>query len=252
MEKMSKEDYLKLVNEINMHNYYYHVLDQPIISDSEFDKLILRIRIIEADHQDWITEKSPTQRVGAVPVSKFDKVNHPNPILSLANAFNENDLISWRDRILKLDARVASTAYVIEPKIDGLTVVLHYQNGHFIQGATRGNGEIGEDVSSNIRTIKSIPLNIPVKPSRFKVPEELVIRGEVYISLSDFEKLNEGCQVYRAVYNALQGLQNQAVVIDGHTYYILSAREEVQGQDLVDADIPNYFRVLTFFEVMIR
>lgn len=192
MENMSKEDYLKLVNEINMHNYYYHVLDQPIISDSEFDKLILRIRNIEADHQDWITEESPTQRVGAVPVSKFDKVTHPNPILSLANAFNENDLISWRERILKLDARVASTSYVIEPKIDGLTVVLHYQNGHFIQGATRGNGEIGEDVSSNIRTIKSIPLNIPVKPSQFRVPEELVIRGEVYISLSDFEKLNEG------------------------------------------------------------
>lgn len=189
---MSKEDYLKLVNEINMHNYHYHVLDQPIISDAEFDKLILRIRKIEAEHQDWITEESPTQRVGAVPVSKFDKVSHPNPILSLANAFNENDVISWRDRILKLDSRVASTAFVIEPKIDGLTVVLHYQNGHFIQGATRGNGEIGEDVTSNIRTIRSIPMNIPVKSSNFTVPEELVIRGEVYISISDFEKLNEG------------------------------------------------------------
>lgn len=189
---MSKEDYLKLVNEINMHNYHYHVLDQPIISDAEFDKLILRIRKIEAEHQDWITEESPTQRVGAIPVSKFDKVSHPNPILSLANAFNENDVISWRDRILKLDSRVASTAFVIEPKIDGLTVVLHYQNGHFIQGATRGNGEIGENVTSNIRTIRSIPMNIPVKSSHFKVPEELVIRGEVYISISDFEKLNDG------------------------------------------------------------
>jgi DNA ligase (NAD+) len=192
MENLSKEDYLKLVNEINTHNYYYHVLDQPIISDAEFDKLILQIRKIEAEHQDWITEESPTRRVGAIPVSKFDKVTHPNPILSLANAFNENDLISWRDRILRLDSRVASTAYVIEPKIDGLTVVLRYQNGHFIQGATRGNGEIGEDVTSNIRTIRSIPMNIPVKSSQFSIPDDLVVRGEVYISISDFEKLNEG------------------------------------------------------------
>lgn len=192
MENNLKNDYLKLVAEINMHNYYYHVLDQPIISDSEFDKMILLLRKIESEHQDWITDESPTQRVGAVPVSRFEKITHPNPILSLANAFNESDLISWRERILRLNERVATTAYVIEPKIDGLTVVLRYRNGLFTQGATRGNGEIGEDVTSNIRTIKSIPMNIPVKTSKFDVPEELVIRGEVYISISDFDKLNEG------------------------------------------------------------
>ena len=134
--------YIALKNKINFHSYRYHVLDNPVISDYEFDQLLKELRSIEETHPWWITPDSPTQRSGAAPAERFDKVTHPGPILSLANAFSEDDLKSWFGRIIKLDERVQNAQYVLEPKIDGLTVVLHYQNGIFIQGATRGNGEI--------------------------------------------------------------------------------------------------------------
>ncbi len=191
MSNYTHQEYLELVKEINNHNYLYHVQDQPIISDAAFDKLLVKLRSIESEHSDWVISQSPTQRVGAVPVSKFEKVSHPSPILSLANAFNEQDLIAWRERLIRIDARVATTSYVLEPKIDGLTVVLHYRNGDFVLGATRGNGEVGEDISSNIRTIKSIPMHIPLGNAQLSVPEFLVVRGEVYMAISDFEALNE-------------------------------------------------------------
>ncbi len=191
MENYTHQEYLNLVREINNHNYLYHVLDQPLISDAEFDRLLKELRIIEEQHLEWIVSESPSQRVGAVPISKFNKVNHPEPIMSLANAFSEVDLIAWRDRIARLDQRVTSTSYVLEPKIDGLTVVLHYQDGVFSLGATRGNGEIGEDISSNIRTIKSIPMHIPVHETAREIPASLIVRGEVYITLTDFEQLNQ-------------------------------------------------------------
>ncbi len=190
-ENYTRQDYLNLVREINNHNYLYHVLDQPVISDAEFDRLLKELRIIEQQHLEWIVSESPSQRVGAIPISKFNKVNHPESILSLANAFNEMDLIAWRDRIGRLDQRVASTSYVLEPKIDGLTVVLQYQDGVFSLGATRGNGEIGEDISSNIRTIKSIPMQIPIHETVRDIPVNLIVRGEVYITLTDFEQLNQ-------------------------------------------------------------
>lgn len=186
----SRNMYEKLIEEINYHNYRYHVLDDPVISDSAFDKLIKSIKEIENNHPDWISQDSPTQRAGSTPVSKFEKVNHPMPILSLANAFNEGDLVNWRDRILKLDSRVEQASYVVEPKIDGLTVVLHYQNGRLVLGATRGNGEVGEEITQNIRTINSIPLTIPVRNSDIPVPSRLVVRGEVFMSIPDFERLN--------------------------------------------------------------
>ena len=182
--------YEKLIEEINYHNYRYHVLDDPVISDSAFDKLIKKIKGIELNHVDWISRDSPTQRAGSTPVSKFEKVKHPTPILSLANAFNEGDLVSWRDRISKLNSRVEQSSYVVEPKIDGLTVVLHYQNNRLVQGATRGNGEIGEEITQNIRTINSIPLTIPVENIDIPVPVRLVVRGEVFMSIPDFEGLN--------------------------------------------------------------
>lgn len=190
MLNYTQQDYLKLVREINNHSYLYHVLDQPIISDAEFDRLLLALHEFEESHPQWVVPESPTQRVGAVPMSKFEKVNHPAPILSLSNAFNAGDLIAWRDRLMRIDERVATTSYVLEPKIDGLTVVLHYRNGEFHLGATRGNGEIGEDISSNIRTIRSIPMHIPVRATDVAIPEQLVVRGEVYMTLSDFEALN--------------------------------------------------------------
>ena len=169
----------------------YHVLDKPVISDAQFDKLLVELREIEANHPELIKPDSPTQRVGMIASSKFDKVTHPAPVLSLANAFDTEDLFAWKDRINKLDSAVSKAKFVVEPKIDGLTVVLHYRNGLFVQGATRGNGEIGEDITSNLRTVRSIPMKIPVNNKELSVPDYLVVRGEVFIDIPDFEKLNQ-------------------------------------------------------------
>ena len=181
----------QLRREINYHNYRYHVLDDPVISDYEFDRLWIELRQIEAEHPDLVTPDSPTQRVGSQPVAKFTKVRHPVAILSLANAFGSQEARDWFDRILKLDPRVAQTDYVVEPKIDGLTVVLHYRDGRFVQGATRGDGEIGEEVTANLRTVRALPLRIPADPLGPQPPPYLVVRGEVFISIKDFEALNQ-------------------------------------------------------------
>jgi DNA ligase (NAD+) len=196
-----------LRKQLHFHNYRYHVLDAPVISDQEYDRLLAELKQIENEHPEWITPDSPTQRAGAAPSEKFEKVQHPAPILSLANAFGSKDTLAWYERIVRIDDRVERTKFVVEPKIDGLSVVLHYENGVFIKGATRGDGLIGEDITSNLRTIKSIPLRIPVqrqaevkesssKPNQadLKVPAHLVVRGEVFINIKDFEKLNQRLQ----------------------------------------------------------
>lgn len=185
--------YEELKAQVNFHNYRYHVLDAPVISDLEYDRLLNELKKIEADHPDWITPDSPTQRAGAKPSEKFEKVRHPAPILSLANAFGADDAKAWLERVKKLDDRVEKAKFVVEPKIDGLSVVLHYRNGMFVQGATRGDGEVGEDITSNLRTIKAIPLRIPVEDqkSKLKVPSYLVVRGEAFIPIKDFEALNK-------------------------------------------------------------
>jgi DNA ligase (NAD+) len=180
-----------LRRQIDFHNYRYNVLDDPVISDYEFDQLMQELRSIEESHPEWITPTSPTQRAGGQPAEKFTKVRHPAPILSLANAFGSPDVRAWYERILRLDERVAQARYVIEPKIDGLTVVLHYHDGRFVQGATRGDGDVGEDITSNLRTIRSIPLRIPVDPDGPPPPPLLVVRGEVFMNIADFEKLNQ-------------------------------------------------------------
>ncbi len=183
-------DYEKIKNEINYHNYRYHVLDNPVISDFEFDQMLEKLRQIETRHPDWITQDSPTQRSGAAPADQFHKVNHPAPILSLANAFCEDDLHAWFERIAKVDERVKNADFVVEPKIDGLTVILHYTKGVFTSGVTRGNGETGEDITANIRTIRAVPLKIPVNNPNLEVPDRLVVRAEAFIAKNDFEKLN--------------------------------------------------------------
>jgi NAD-dependent DNA ligase len=158
----TRERYEQLKQEINYHFRLYHVEDRTVISDAEYDKLVIELRGIEAEHPDWITPDSPTQRVGAAPSEKFEKVRHPRPILSLANAFGAEDARAWYERVRKLDDRVEKARFTVEPKIDGLSVVLHYRDGIFVQGATRGDGEIGEDITPNLRTVKAIPLKIPV------------------------------------------------------------------------------------------
>lgn len=181
---------MELRDQINDHNYRYHVLDSPVISDYEYDRLLLELKEIEADHPEWVTPDSPSQRVGSLPVDKFAKVRHPAPILSLANAFDTTGVYAWFDRISKVDERVEKTDFVVEPKIDGLTVVLHYHKGFFEVGATRGDGQIGEEITVNLRTIRSLPLHIPSVRSGPKPPENLVVRGEAFIKISDFNELN--------------------------------------------------------------
>ena len=163
--------YTDLQQQLHFHNYRYHVLDDPVISDAEYDRLLLELRQIEADHPDWVTPDSPTQRAGAVVSEKFDKVRHPHPILSLANAFGAADAQAWYERVRRIDDRVEKAQFVVEPKIDGLSVVLHYRNGLFVQGATRGDGEIGEDITANLRTVKAIPLKIPVNQGIIPDPQ---------------------------------------------------------------------------------
>jgi len=202
-----------LREQINFHNYRYHALDDPLISDAEFDRLVKELNALETAHPDLINPDSPTQRAGSKPLERFKKVKHPQPILSLANGFGSQDARDWYERILKLDQRIASADYVVEPKIDGLTVVLHYQNGQFILGATRGDGQVGEDVSENLRTVPTIPLKIPVHGSS-QPPSYLVVRGEIYITRHDFDRFNarlaeEGQNTYLNPRNTAAGSLRQ-------------------------------------------
>ncbi|MBI5825585.1 MAG: NAD-dependent DNA ligase LigA [Chloroflexi bacterium] len=197
--------YEELKAQVNFHNYRYHVLDAPIISDLEYDRLLNELKKIETDHPNWITPDSPTQRAGARPADRFEKIRHPAAILSLANAFGADDARAWLERVKKLDDRVEKAKFVVEPKIDGLSVVLHYRDGMFVQGATRGDGEVGEDITSNLRTIRTIPLKIPVNselvignsrsaqlPStNYQLPKYLVVRGEAFIPIKEFDELNK-------------------------------------------------------------
>jgi len=186
-----KPEYEALKDEIRYHNYRYHVLNDPVISDYEYDQKLFHLREIEAQHPEWVTPDSPTQRAGAEPLDKFEKVEHPAPILSLGNAFSAEDIRDWFERISKLDDRIRDASFTVEPKLDGLTVVLHYENSLFTQGATRGNGEVGEDITENLRTIKALPLHIPVTENGPHPPERLIVRGEALIYKKDFEKLNQ-------------------------------------------------------------
>jgi len=184
-----RQELEKLRSEINYHNYLYNTLDQPQISDDDYDQLFNRLKAIETDHPDWVSPDSPTQRSGAKPLGRFKKVQHPRPILSLANGFGSQDARDWFSRILKLDPAVSQTDFLLEPKLDGLTVVLHYENGYFVLGATRGDGTVGEDITENLKTLPSLPLKIPVKPGT-EASERLVVRGECLMFKKDFDQLN--------------------------------------------------------------
>lgn len=184
-----QEEIQRLRELIRYHNYRYHVLDAPEISDAEYDALFQRLKALEAEHPELITPDSPTQRVGGAVLERFEKVRHPRPILSLANVFSEEELRAWEERNRKLLPDGTPLDYVVEPKIDGLTVVLTYVNGVFTQGATRGDGEVGEDVTANLRTVRQVPLRIPVVGND-PPPPRLVVRGEAYMALADFEAFN--------------------------------------------------------------
>jgi DNA ligase (NAD+) len=179
-----------LRGEINHHNYRYYVQDDPVISDVEYDRLLAELRQLESEHPELVTPDSPTQRAGAPPLEKFVKIRHPAPILSLASAVDAAGVRAWFERIRRLDGRVENAAFVVEPKIDGLTVVLHYREGRFEQGATRGDGEIGEEITANLRTIRALPLKLPASPDGPPAPGYLVVRGEAFMTIADFKDLN--------------------------------------------------------------
>lgn len=202
---------------IREHQYRYYVLDAPTASDAEFDALWRELVRLETEHPALAAPDSPTQRVGGAPASQFDKVRHGAPLLSLANAFDRQELRAWRTRVLN---RLPETdpdqwAYTVEPKIDGLSVILHYENGVFAEGATRGDGTIGEDVTANLRTIPQIPLRIPVDPTRgLATPGTLRVRGEIYVRHADFVAFNAqqaaaGRQVYANPRNFAAGSLRQ-------------------------------------------
>jgi DNA ligase (NAD+) len=181
----------ELQQALREHNYRYHVLHDPIITDSEYDALFAELQAIEAEHPELVTPDSPTQRVGSDLESDLPKVRHPVPVLSLDNAFSSEEVRAWRERIGRLLPEDATLDYVVEPKFDGLTVVLTYEDGLLVQGATRGNGEVGDDVTPNVRTVRTIPLRIPVEEAGPAVPSRLVVRGEILFLKEDFAALNE-------------------------------------------------------------
>ena len=175
----------KLRELINYHNYRYYVLDSPEISDAEYDQLMRELISLEEQYPQFVTPDSPTQRVGAAPVEEFGVVEHPVPLLSLANAFSFEELAAWHDRTKRLLAG-QHFDLVCELKMDGLAVALTYADGMLTTGATRGDGYRGEDITQNLRTIRSIPLSIPKG-----VPKRFEVRGEVYLSKEGFKRLNE-------------------------------------------------------------
>ena len=181
----------ELRRQLEHHGYRYYVLDDPEIGDDAYDALIDELRALEAEHPELLTSDSPTQRVGGEPVSDLVKVRHPEPMLSLANARSAPELRAWIQRMRNHLAREGIEdppfQFVAEPKIDGLAISLLYRHGVFERGATRGNGEIGEDVTHNLRTIGSIPLRLDLPDP----PPLVEVRGEVYMSLPDFAALNE-------------------------------------------------------------
>ncbi len=174
---------------LHYHNYLYHTLDRPEISDAEYDALMRELRAIEAAHPELITPDSPTQRVGAAPLPEFAKVRHPYPMTSLADAFSVEEVEAWLERAKRLLPEGMPLSFVVEPKIDGLAVALTYEAGVLTRGATRGDGLEGEDITANVRTIRNIPLRIPVAGEE-PAPPRIEVRGEVYMPRDLFRQLN--------------------------------------------------------------
>jgi len=178
--------------EIEQHNVRYYIQDAPSISDADYDRLMRELVAIETEHPDLVTPESPTQRVGAAPLAEFGSVNHAVPMLSLGNAFEPDDVVAFDKRVSDtlrnagLLAADAQVAYFCELKLDGLAISLRYEEGRLVQAATRGDGQTGEDVTANIRTIRAIPLRLSGNP-----PKVLEVRGEVLMNRADFERLNQ-------------------------------------------------------------
>ena len=196
MDQPGKQvEYLRQV--ISQHQYRYYVLDDPEISDAEFDSLFRELQSLEEQYPELKDANSPTVRVGGGVAERFEKVQHQIPVLSLANASGEEDLDRWRERLLRLlpEDEHARLGYVVEPKFDGLTVVLQFEDGRFSLGATRGDGEVGENITPNLRTVHQLPLKIPVSNDggggKQPPPRRLIVRGEIYVEERDLQAFNQ-------------------------------------------------------------
>src|SRR5256885_11312797 len=203
-----------LREKIRQHEYRYYVLDDPEISDAEFDRLMNELKNLEAEHPDLITPDSPTQRVGGKPREGFVKVRHSSPMLSLDNAYTEEELRNWERRVHELSGR-KDVEYVCELKLDGMSVAVRYEDGRLVRGITRGDGTTGEDVTSNVRTVRSIPL--PISKEKLKktgVPLDFEVRGEMLMPIAAFKKMNEereqkGLSLFANPRNATAGTVRQ-------------------------------------------
>ncbi|MBI5598709.1 MAG: NAD-dependent DNA ligase LigA [Deltaproteobacteria bacterium] len=178
-----------LRDEINLHNYRYYVLDSPVISDAVFDRLMLRLEAIEARFPGLVTPDSPTQRVGAGPSKEFGAIKHTLPMLSLNNAFTGEEAVEFDRRVKRFLKTADEIDYAAEPKIDGLAVELVYFNGVFATGSTRGDGTAGEDITRNLKTVKSIPLKL-LKPEKARLPRVIEVRGEIYLPIEGWKRVN--------------------------------------------------------------
>ncbi|OGQ93764.1 MAG: DNA ligase (NAD(+)) LigA, partial [Deltaproteobacteria bacterium RIFOXYA2_FULL_55_11] len=206
-----RKDLLRLRQEIEKHNRHYYVLDDPLISDAEYDHLFRRLVELEKKY-DLVSPDSPTQRVGAPPLEKFATVRHTLPMLSLNNANNQEEMEEFEERIRRFLKSSQPIEYVVEPKIDGVAVELVYDQGRFVVGSTRGDGINGEDITLNLKTIRSIPLTLHRESKRF--PQRLEVRGEVFLSRTAFQRLNrereeEGQPVFANPRNAAAGSLKQ-------------------------------------------
>jgi DNA ligase (NAD+) len=229
-----------LREKIRHHEYLYYVLDNPEIRDAEFDQFMIELKKIESEHPDLITPDSPTQRVGGKPREGFLKAPHSSPMLSLDNTYSEDELRNWERRVRELSGR-EDIDYVCELKLDGMSLALHYENGKLVRGITRGDGTIGEDVTLNVRTVRSIPLSIPLdKLKKAGIPADFEVRGEMLMPIAAFRKMNEereqkGLSVFANPRNATAGTVRQlepsitaqrrldyfayALLKDGRTYF---------------------------------
>ena len=203
-----------LREKIRHHEYLYYVLDQPEITDADFDKLMGQLKDLEAEHPGLITADSPTQRVGGKPREGFVKVAHSSPMLSLDNTYNEEELRDWERRVHELSGR-KDVDYVCELKLDGMSLALIYEDGKLVRGITRGDGSVGEDVTLNVRTVRSVPLSIPKeKLKKAGIPPDFEVRGELLMPLAAFKRMNDdreskGLPVFANPRNATAGTVRQ-------------------------------------------
>ncbi|OUN23415.1 NAD-dependent DNA ligase LigA [Pseudoflavonifractor sp. An85] len=235
----------KLREELNQHNYQYYVLDQPTISDFEYDRMLRQLEELEQAHPEWITPDSPTQRVGGKALDSFAQVTHRVPLQSLQDVFSPEELLDFHRRI----SQGEPVEYLLEPKVDGLSVALEYENGVFVRGATRGDGMVGEDVTENLRTIRSIPMVLE------GAPESLIVRGEVYMPRKTFERLNQerelrGEQLFANPRNAAAGSMRQLdpkVAASRGLDILIFNIQDVNGISFTtDSDSLDYLRGLRF------